>query len=117
MSQLLMERTISFASNAIAFAKTIKESTISRPLISQLVRSSTSVGANYHEACDAQSKKDFVHKIGISRKEAREVMYWLQIIVGSFPEYRENAQPLLKESNELNRILSSIILSSNKNTK
>ena len=66
----LLKRTSQYSKNVITFAKNLHENTINRPLISQLVRSVTSIGANYVEADGAESKKDFFHKISISKKEA-----------------------------------------------
>jgi len=64
----LEERTASFGEAVIRFAQTIRETAVTRPLVNQLVRAATSVGANYCEANDAESKSDFRHKIGICRK-------------------------------------------------
>jgi len=66
----LVERTAGFGQNIIIFLKSILENTISRPLISQLVRSATSIGANYMEADCSESSRDFNHKIGVCKKEA-----------------------------------------------
>jgi four helix bundle protein len=71
----LEERSAKFAEAVIAFARQIPKNVITLPLIGQLVRSGTSVGANYCEADSAVLKKDFRHTISISRKEARETMY------------------------------------------
>ena len=76
----LEERTARFGEEIVGFAKTIPHNSVTLPLISQLVRAGTSVGANYCEADDAVSKKEFRHKIGTCEKEARETKYWLRII-------------------------------------
>ena len=68
----LAERTATFAENIVRFARTLPEDVVTRPLISQVVRSGGSVGANYCEADDAVSKKEFRLKIGTCRKEAKE---------------------------------------------
>jgi len=65
----LEERTAKFGEEVIKFAKKIPKNSITLPIISQLIRSGASVGANYCEADDAESKKDFQHKIGISKLE------------------------------------------------
>jgi len=70
-------RITQFGLEVIRFCKTIPEDTISRPIINQLVRSATSIGANYAEANNAASKKDFANKINICRKEAQETKHWL----------------------------------------
>ena len=71
----LEERTAVFGEAVIRFAKNIPKNPVTTPLISQLVRAGTSVGANYCEADDAVSKKDFKNKIGTCRKEARETSF------------------------------------------
>ena len=76
----LEERTSRFGGNTIKFCRTIMEDNISRPLINQLVRSATSIGANYMEANAASSRKDFKNKIFICKKEAQETMHWLKMI-------------------------------------
>jgi four helix bundle protein len=110
----LEERTAKFSEEIIKFAKKIPENSITKPLISQLVRSETSIGANYCEANDAESKKDFQHKIGISKKEARETMHWLRIMAAAAPELREGARELWQEAKELNLIFNASIHSSKK---
>lgn len=68
----LEERTAKYGEDIIRFCKKIPDAPVTRPLMVQLIRSGTSVGANYCEADDAESKKDFVHKIGLCKKESRE---------------------------------------------
>ena len=79
----LEERTAVFGESIIAFAKQVPVNDITRPLISQLVRAGTSIGANYLEADDCDSKKDFKFKIGLCRREARETKHWLRMIVAA----------------------------------
>jgi len=74
----LEERTALFGEQVLNFAKKIPSSPINQPLISQLVRSATSIGANYCEANDGVSKKDFRNKIGLCRKESKETKHWLR---------------------------------------
>lgn len=105
----LEERTAQFGQNFIEFAKTIPENTINRPLISQGVRSSTSIGANYMEADAAESKKDFRHKIGICKKEAKETMHWLRMIAAANPGLKNDCRKLWQEAHELCLIFSSIL--------
>jgi four helix bundle protein len=104
----LEERTAKFGEDVIKFANIVPKTHITIPIISQLVRSGTSVGANYCEADDAESKKDFKHKIGICKKEARESKHWLRMIVIACPEVKEKAQKLWNEAKELNLIFNSI---------
>jgi four helix bundle protein len=105
----LEERTAKFGENIIEFAKKIPKNSITLPLISQLIRAGTSIGANYCEADGADSKKDFVHKIGISKREARETKHWLRMIVKAVPALKDEAKILWREAQELNLIFSSII--------
>ena len=108
----LEERTAKFGEEIILFTKTILENTITRPIISQLIRSATSIGANYCEADNAESKSDFNHKIGICKKESREAMHWLRMIVTATPDKKESAKKLWQEAKELNLIFNAIIHSS-----
>ena len=84
-----------------------------------MAKASTSVGANYEEAQAAESSKDFVHKIGIVSKEARESNYWLRVVNEVLPLKlkSENFQNLLNESFELKKIFISIKLTAQKNLK
>lgn len=109
----LEERTIKFSEEVIECVKRIPQDTISRPIISQLVRSATSIGANYSEAEEANSKKDFINKVGIAKKETRETKYWLRILSSTVPEAKDQARVLWKEAQELNLILAAIIRSAN----
>ena len=104
----LEERTAVFGEAIIAFAKVMPIDEITRPLVGQLVRSGTSVGANYVEADDADSKKDFRFKIGLCRREAKETKHWLRMIAAAQPALRDKARPLWKEAQELNLIFSAI---------
>jgi four helix bundle protein len=81
---------------------------VTQPLVSQLVKAGTSIGANYGEANDAESKKDFRHKIGICRREWKETKYWLPLLAEAAPEFREDAPALWQEAKELNLIFGKI---------
>lgn len=105
----LEERTAKFGERIIDFSKKISPSPTTTPLISQLVRAGTSIGANFCEADDAETSKDFIHKIGICKKEARETKHWLRMIVKAIPNLREEAKILWQEAKELNLIFNSII--------
>lgn len=84
MSQLanrnLEERVEKFGENIISLCKNIKPTLINTPIISQMIRSATSIGANYMEANNASSRKDFANKIFISKKEAQETKHWLRML-------------------------------------
>ena len=104
-----MERTALLGENIIEFARLIKKDEVTRPLIGQIVRSGTSIGANYTEADAGESKKDFKHKLAISRKEAKETMHWLRMIAKACPLNQQDCRTLWKERQELVFIFSSII--------
>ena len=110
----LLERTAKFGEDIIKFVKKIPRNPITLPLITQIVKAGTSVGANYSEADCAESKKDFEHKIGICKKESEESKHWLRMISVAVPELKDEAIILWKEANELNLIFSSIIIKSRK---
>src|SRR6266571_5649908 len=104
----LEERTAKFGEKVILFCRIIPKGTITNPLITQLVKAGTSVGANYCEADDAESKQDFRHKIGICKKESRESKHFIRMIVIAVPELKEEARPLWQEAKELNLIFNTI---------
>jgi len=104
----LEEQMAQFGEAVIQFAKMIPKDTVNTSLISQLVRAGTSVGANYCEADDAVSKKDFRNKIGICRKEARETKLWLRMIAAAEPEMKTEARKLWQEAKELHLIFAAI---------
>jgi four helix bundle protein len=105
----LEERTEKFAQNIIIFLRKIPDTTIIKPLKSQLIRSGTSIGANYCEADEANSKKDFVNKIAIAKKETKETKYWIKLISFTVPDFKEEAKVLWQEAQELNLIFAAII--------
>ena len=109
----LEERTAIFSENIIEFCKTIPITVITKPIINQLIRSGTSVGANYMEANGASSKKDFKNKIYICKKEISETKYWLRMITKALPETREKTVIFYRESQELTLIFQKIINSLN----
>ena len=98
----LEDRTAKFGENIIEFAKKIPKNPIMVPLISQLVKAGTSVGANYCEADCAESKKDFEHKLGICKKESKESKHWLRMISMAVPDLKNDTIMLGREANELN---------------
>jgi four helix bundle protein len=104
----LEERTARFGEAVIQFAKKIPFNPINNRVIDQLVGAATSVGANYCEANDACSRKDFKHKIATCRKEARETQFFLRMIVTSEPGLKDDARALWLEARELNLIFSAI---------
>lgn len=106
----LEERTARFGEEIIKFAIRTPKNPVTLPIIGQLVRAGTSIGANYCEADGAESRKDFKHKMGIGKKEAKETKFWLRMLSMAVPELKDEARELWKEAQELTLIFSSIIL-------
>ena len=104
----LEERTARFGEAIIDFAKRIPQNPVTNRIITQLVGAGISVGANYVEADDAVSKKDFLKSIGTCRKEAREAKHFLRMIVRAAPELKLQARTLWIEAKELHLIFSRI---------
>jgi four helix bundle protein len=104
----LEERTARFGEAVIDFAKTIPQNAVTNRIITQLVGAGTSVGANYVEADDAVSRKDFLKSIGTCRKEARETKHFLRMIVRAVPKLKPQARTLWIEAKELHLIFSKI---------
>ena len=92
----LAERTARFGEEVIVLAGMLPHAPVVRPLISQFVRSGTSIGANYMEADGAESKKDFQHKISICKKEAKETMHWMRMIAQAHPSGKEKCRNATK---------------------
>lgn len=113
----LEARTLEFSKRLIRMGKVLPKDDVTNHLKLQGIRSGTSVGANYREANDALGKKDFLHRMKISRKEAKETSYWLELIIEHLPDLETRIQPLLGESNELVKILSSIVSKTEGRTK
>ena len=106
----LEERTLEFAKNVRAFVKALPRTVANDEDIRQLVRASGSVGANYIEANDSLSKKDFVMRIKISRKEAKESRYWLRLLDTAERESSEGTRgSLIREATELMNIFAAIL--------
>jgi len=105
----LEERTLEFAKGIINLCKKLPKTTVTIELIKQISRSGTSVGANYREANEALGKKDFLYKMAISRKEAKETSYWLELICEVDNGFEFEIKLLLQESKELRNIFTSII--------
>ena len=106
----LEERTFIFAKDVRIFIKTLPKSQANYEDGKQVIKASGSVGANYREANEALSKKDFTMRVKISRKEAKESEYWLRLINETNDLQNENeAKRLIQEANELKKIFSSIV--------
>jgi four helix bundle protein len=110
----LENRTAKFGEEIVKFCKNIQQDAVIRPLISQIIRSATSIGANYMEANGAASRKDFKNKISICRKEAQETKHWLRMMTVALPNQENNIKALWQESQELSMIFGKIFSSLNK---
>lgn len=110
----LAERTAIFGERIIELARALPGDRINDVLVKQIVRSGTSVGANYMEADSAGSKRDFKYKIDLCRKEAKETKHWLRMIAKANPNAKETIRPLWQEAHELTLIFSSIAASCRK---
>jgi len=117
MQYNLEERTTRFAESLIDFIRTLPVNSITKPIINQLIRSGTSIGANYHEANEASSSKDFRNKIFISKKESSETKHWLRLIARAIPEKENIAKMLWKEVHEFTLIFAKITRTLDTNQK
>ena|ERR1700720_2779230 len=104
----LEERTARFGEAIIDFAKTIPQDAVTGRIIAQLVGARKSVGANYVEADDAVSRKEFLKNIGTCKKEAREAKHFLRMVVRAVPELKSDARKLWIEARELHLIFAKI---------
>ena len=106
----LEERTFQFAKRVVLFSKKLPRTISNLEYINQVIRSSGSTGANYIEANESLSKKDFQMRIKICRKESKESAYWLRLIVETnSPEFSKDGLDLFHEAEELKKIFSSIL--------
>ena len=105
----LEDRTLNFSKRIARLARFLSKDIINRTFADQVLRSGCSVGANYIEANEALGKKDFVLRLRISRKEAKETIYWLKLIIDNNRYLDGRINPLLQEATELLKIFSSII--------
>lgn len=105
----LEKRTTEFAKYVVKLCIGLPRNPINNPIISQLIRAAGSIGANYREANDALGKKDFIHRLKIARKEAKETIHWLEILQEANSQITKEIDQLIKEAIELKNILSSII--------
>ena len=108
------ERTARFGESIIDFAKKIPVNLITTPIITQLVDAGTSVGSNYCEADDAGTKKEFLYRISLCKRESRESKHWLRMTVRAVPDLAEQARALWQEAKELNLIFSAIYRGKNR---
>src|SRR3989338_4119871 len=105
----LEDRTLEFGKRIIRLAKALPKNSINFRLIDQVIRSGTSLGSNYREANETETKKDFQFRMRICRKEGKETIYWLQLITEANPELEEKLKLLLQETQELVKIFAAIL--------
>lgn len=113
----LEERTAVFGETVIELCLELSSTPVSSPLITQFVRSSTSIGANYCEADDAESKADFRHKIALCRKEARETKHWCRMLAKACKAESTSLRALWKEAHELHLIFARIVRTTDANLR
>ena len=105
----LEDRTLEFAKKIIHLIRELPRNTANLNLGNQVIRSGTSMGANYREANETETKKDFCFRIRICRKEGKETIYWLNLIEEANPELKNKIAPLLQETTELVKIFAAIL--------
>lgn len=94
----LEDQTLIFSKNAITLANKLLRNLQNRIYKSQVIRSATSICANYREACATLTKKDFIHKLSLSNKEAKEIQYWLELISTANPLLKDYADIQIKDA-------------------
>lgn len=111
----LDERLLAYAARVIRLVSSLPKTLVCRRIGDQLLRSATSVGANYQEAQAGESRDDFVHKLQVGLKELRESRYWLKLLAAAEIQPTARLKPILDESGELCRILSKSVATAKKN--
>ena len=117
MEQKLKDRTKQFALRIVKLVDALPKTTSAIAIARQIIRSGTSVGANYRAACRGRSKAEFISKLGIVTEEADETCFWLELIIEGKLLPEEKVQPLLKEADELTAIFVSSVKTSQQNQK
>ena len=111
----LKERTKQYALRVVRVAESLPRNRVAQIIVDQLVRSGTSVGANYRAACRAKSRADFISKMGTVEEEADESLYWMEILIGAGLMHNEQLAALMQEGEELLSIVVSSIITARKN--
>lgn len=105
----LEKRLLEFSSDVLDFVKSLPKTQENRIYGNQILRSSSSIGANFAEATCAHTRKDFIHDINKSRKEARETIYWLKLLYKANSDFRKKIESLANEGKEIFKIFSSAV--------
>lgn len=113
----LEERTATFGERVVEFCLQLSWNPVTSPLITQFVKAATSVGANYSEADEAESKLDFRHKIALCRKESRETKHWCRMLAKAIPAQKTAILSLWQEAKELHLIFCKIIRTTDENLR
>jgi len=112
----LSERLLDFAADIVKLAAQLNKTAVGRHVGLQIARSATSAGTNYEEACGAQSRADFTHKLQLVLKELKESLYWLRLIKKSDLLSSSDFDVLMQEANELTRIIAKSVVTAKRNT-
>lgn len=114
-SKILEKRLTEFALRVLRFVKTLSKTQENETYGHQIIRSSSSIGANYAEATCALTKKDFTHDINKSRKEAKETLYWLNLLAQANPQIKMRMASLIDESEQIVKIFQSSVSTAKNN--
>ncbi len=117
--QNILKRSFTYSLRAVKLYQYIQEQKDGAGWIigKQYLRAATSIGANIEEAQAGESRSDFIHKLGVAQKEARESLYWLRILSESDLVPRNRLVPLIQETDELLNVIASIILSTKRRVR
>jgi four helix bundle protein len=106
----LSERLLNFSASIIKLVRNLKKGPVDTHLAKQIIRSATSAGANYEEACSGESRADFIHKLQISLKELNETLFWLRLMEKSQINTNSDVKTLIQENKELCAIMARSVL-------
>jgi four helix bundle protein len=109
---VILEKSYAFSLRIIKLYLHLRKQKVERELLIQLLKCGTSIGANIEEAIGAQSQKDFIHKLGVAYKEAREISFWLRLLKDSQMIDEKLSLSFINEAEELKKIIASILLTS-----
>ena len=113
---IILNKSIDFSLDIISYCEILEEKR-KYVIANQLLKSGTSIGANIHEAQNAESKADFIHKLAICQKECDESVYWMELLIEYLDEEKEILQPLSQEAEELLKIIKTISIRTKENVK
>ena len=113
----LSDRFLNFAASGIKLTVKLERTSVGRYIANQLMRAAASAGANYEEACGAESRADFIHKMQLVLKELRESLYWLKLVKRAELIASKDLQPLLSEADELIKIVAKSVITAKGNKK